>query len=1147
MLDNGFTLHRIEMLNWGNFHGYQVLDLYQGSDDGPLYQPASHSAILGINGSGKSTIIDGLMMCLLPFERHLKLGVTNDVEYGGSGGRSVRDYILGKFASGDTTTGQSKSGSFGRQEGCSIFLLHFQHNRKVNKTLTLGRIWWYSNHVVQDTQYGFIAQRKISIQDLCVDQIAPKNAKEFRESIKRTKNDVQIFDSMGTYFQSLCSSLGNITKDDLKILNRAFYVKSIEQIDQFIRETMLVESENANLQSLLDHVRTGREIAHSIEECQKKIEVMGGLIKDFERLADADNKHQVLILQDKILDYYREWIEVKNIEKSILDLKNKIQNLNIEIPYWDQKVQSLQSEISKLQSLIAQQDIEVRLLQIETELKHAKEKQIWFERQNSEYISKCQIVILNPAQNKDGWNDFLQSCEKSFSLIRQSIQQNEVDQENLGLEKYTLDTQSESLRSEIEHVSKSGCLIPEDLYNIKLQACKELKIPQPNLRFVGELIQVNSKNQKYRRAIESVLFPISRNLLCAPENRDALTKWLDQQGLKSDITVKRISESELNLQMTHSQFDQDDILSYIEILSSDQHPFSHYLWNWLLSTFDYKLVEVGKFKNSSEKVVTIDGLVKTDSRTMRKLKKNFSYNLGWDNSDLLSDFASQLQMIHDKRQKTLAEIEQRKKTLQNLHQKSRILDELQKLNCDFLDITEIHKYIQKLTKEQKVLFSENPDFQKLKDQLQNLQKEISIAFEQLHGKKERNKDFLTDLERNEKILPLLQENLRQSLLFHSLIQKLESEELLEIHLKELHEQIADSSGLRQKKQDQLKSEIEQIYRSKNGLISRLSSLLTAYERDFHDPNLPYKAEMEYLPEIMKSWSNAFNRLQKTELPQAEEKWRQFFEETLIQSVRDTIDEIKRSLHEITQNLRSINDVLQLTNFEDLPTEKRYLKIDFQSSHDDRIRRFRLRMSEVEKILGVSLRMMKQDQSQQVMKVLADFVDTLQQDTNYRDYVMDVRNHFQFKIHSLRRIEAGPDELVEVFEGARKDAKSSAQTTHLAYTLLASCLAYRFHFNDPSKGEETPRLIILDEFGGKFDNEKPKDIVALLEKMGFQAILVSPMSKADLLADKMNQLALVYKNSASHSKVQSFQITSKEQYLKLVGKNLTNEIKNKDLN
>ena len=129
-----------------------------------------------------------------------------------------------------------------------------------------------------------------------------------------------------------------------------------------------------------------------------------------------------------------------------------------------------------------------------------------------------------------------------------------------------------------------------------------------------------------------------------------------------------------------------------------------------------------------------------------------------------------------------------------------------------------------------------------------------------------------------------------------------------------------------------------------------------------------------------------------------------------------------------------------------------------------------------------------------------------------------------------------DLVVEVFTGARKDAKSSAQTTQLAYALLASSLAYRFRFHDPDAGKDSLRLIVLDEFGGKFDNEKPREIVKLLDKMGFQSILLSPMSKADLLAESIGQLVLVHKLSASHSKVKSFEISSLEDYHKLLQMN-----------
>jgi uncharacterized protein YPO0396 len=31
MLENGFSLARVELLNWGNFHGYQKFTLYEPS------------------------------------------------------------------------------------------------------------------------------------------------------------------------------------------------------------------------------------------------------------------------------------------------------------------------------------------------------------------------------------------------------------------------------------------------------------------------------------------------------------------------------------------------------------------------------------------------------------------------------------------------------------------------------------------------------------------------------------------------------------------------------------------------------------------------------------------------------------------------------------------------------------------------------------------------------------------------------------------------------------------------------------------------------------------------------------------------------------------------------------------------------------
>jgi uncharacterized protein YPO0396 len=388
----------------------------------------------------------------------------------------------------------------------------------------------------------------------------------------------------------------------------------------------------------------------------------------------------------------------------------------------------------------------------------------------------------------------------------------------------------------------------------------------------------------------------------------------------------------------------------------------------------------------------------------------------------------------------------------------------------------------------------------------------------------------------EVLLPKQELELKNSFLFRSLVTDLKNESEVDQALHAMEERLEKKRQTRLQLEAEIKQSLQSLHDSQSRLISAISMNLNQYLKVFNDPNLPYNLSIDFSPDrFLSEWIEAQTRLRQTELPQAQEKWKRFFNQVLMDSVKDTINEIKSKIHEVERSIKSINDVLKLTNFEDLPTEKRYLKIDVQASTDDRVRKFRRSISEIEKILGPSIRANIEEQSQGVMDVLLPFVEELQKETTYRMFVTDVRNHFQFQVHSLRREEGGEDVIVETFTGARKDAKSSAQTTQLAYALLASCLAYRFKFHDPVGGQETPRLLVLDEFGGKFDNEKPRDILKLLDKMGFQSILVSPMAKADLLAEGISHMVLVHKVSASRSKVQSYPISSRQDYERLIGR------------
>jgi len=1137
MLDNGFSLAGVEVLNWGNFHGYQKLSLYEPGDGGPLLRSHPASAILGINGSGKSTLIDALMIVLLPFEGSLKLGVTNDVEAGTGGGRTIRDYVLGKHSSQGGVI-VDPAAIFGRKEGCSFVVLHFVHNRHPDRHLTLGRGWWYQNYKVSDTQVAFSSHRRVSVADLCALGKTPPTAKAFRQHVKAALPAVQVFETMQSFFTSVSQSLGHISRDDLKILNRTFFVKSISNIDLFIRENMLIEQESPNLDRLMENVKNGQEIALTIETCEAKIASIGRVLRELNKLSEFSELYKQIGRRARILSLHREWSEWRKLLLQQRDLSVEISAAELKLPFLKKTAEQSQEQWRAAEGRLLTDNIEVQLGTLEQEIKATNEnilrKQVTLKR----WEGKASESGLKWPKSDKEWTHFWKGLAGVLEDTRIDAEKTAADLERTREDRYKIEASSSERRAELEHIQQSGTLIPRELHLIRENAMNALKVPQGQLMFVGELLQVRHDSRDLRTAVESVLLPISRNLLCHPDHLAGLTRWLDGEGLRADVTVKRISEAEMQDAYSPRPSGLEDgktcVLDTLEMRPQSEHPFSAYLWRWLKESFAYEVVDVKRFKTEQGRLVTREGLVKKDQRTMRKLKAGFSQSLGWENSERIGQLAQELVQLQAERDRILKLLASQNDIHSRLEDRIRLFVELGERRDEVMGLEEDGKRLRELEQEKQSILKSNPD---LREQRLKVERLAAVAERAARALLESESEMLRAQKLRlqvEGLIPSREAELRGSKLHSDLLSELGGESQLESALMEIQESL-DSRGIsRLQLEGETSDELRRIEHGRSRAISLAAANLGNYRNEFNDPNLPYELGASFDVEFFLSeWSGVDKRLRDTELPGAQQKWRQFFDRVMLDSVKDMINEVKSRVHEIGETVRSINEVLKLTNFEDLANEQRYLRIDAKTSEDERIRRFRKQMLEVEKALSPAIRAQIESYSQEVMRVLSAFVKQFQDDSGYRAFVTDVRNHFQFSVESLQRSPEGEDVLVEVFSGSKKDAKSSAQTTQLAYALLASCLAYRFHFHDPQAGADTPRLIVFDEFGGKFDNEKPREILKLLDKMGFQSVLVSPMSKADLLADGISHLVLVHKVSPSQSKVRSYQLNSKEDYQRLL--------------
>ncbi|MGE0527741.1 MAG: ATP-binding protein, partial [Bdellovibrionales bacterium] len=662
MLDNGYSLARVELLNWGNFHGYQKFSLHESGDGGPLFQPPPATAILGVNGSGKSTLIDALMIVLLPFEGSLKLGVTNDVEAGSGGGRTIKDYVLGKHSSQSGVV--SDPGTiFGRKQGCSFILLNFVHNRNPERTLTLGRAWWYQNYRVSETQLAFLSYQKLTVADLCPEGRTPATPKLFRQNAKESGH-IQLFETMQSYFTAASQALGRLSRDDLKILNRAFFVKSISNIDQFIRENMLVEQESPNLDRLMDNVRNGKEIALTIERCEAKIQLIARILRELNRLAEFIEAMRKAEGRKRLLSLHREWSDWRDLLRQRETLGREMDTLSSRMPLAKADAASATEEWKTAHSRLLSDDTEMRLSAIDQERRALEEKINWQRRTLENWEGRASDVGLKLPAKPKPWAEFIAGATDRMESLRAEAEDRARGIEELRERRYAVEASAREAREELEHITRSGTLIPRELHAIKENAALALKIPIGRLMFVGELLQVRRECRDLKIAVESVLFPISRNLLCHPDHLHELTRWLDKQGLRADVTVKRIHTDELQgvPSPDPDALNEDSVLRALEIRSAQDHPFTGYLWRWLVESFDYEVVDVKRFKSEEGKLVTPAGLVKKDRRTMRKLKQAFSFSLGWDNAEAIERLGVELVRLQNERSALIAEIETKVKS-----------------------------------------------------------------------------------------------------------------------------------------------------------------------------------------------------------------------------------------------------------------------------------------------------------------------------------------------------------------------------------------------------------------------------------------------------------------------------------------------------
>jgi len=141
-----------------------------------------------------------------------------------------------------------------------------------------------------------------------------------------------------------------------------------------------------------------------------------------------------------------------------------------------------------------------------------------------------------------------------------------------------------------------------------------------------------------------------------------------------------------------------------------------------------------------------------------------------------------------------------------------------------------------------------------------------------------------------------------------------------------------------------------------------------------------------------------------------------------------------------------------------------------------------------------------------------------QDRKWTRKVTDVRNWFVFSASERWKEDGTEKEFYSDSSG-----KSGGQKEKLAYTILASALAYQFGLEWGATQSRSFRFVVIDEAFGRGSDESTRYGLELFKKLNLQLLIVTPLQKIHIIEDYIRAVHYVDNEGGKNSVIRNLTV------------------------
>ena len=1091
----GFRLSRFDFYNWGTYNNTIVsLDLNK------------HNGLLtGDIGSGKSTVVDALTTLLVP---HQKI-IYNKAAGAGSKERSLYSYIVGEYKSSrDENYTTSKAIALRDEHSFSVLLAHFD-NDGFNERVTLAQFFYIINN--KEHKFFVVSQGTLTIKK---DFFVFKDIKDLKKRL-RSKSHTNVYDSFKEYSKDFRRLMGIKNEQALNLFYQTVSLKEIGNLTSFIRLHMLEKSDiDTKVDELCKNFADLNHAHNLVLRAKRQIELLLPIDKEGRKYEkDRVQKENFEMIRGALSAYFAQ------IEASLL--KDKIVELEIELHKASSNKKKADERFNELMIQDRELRIELennggnRLTTIESEIKSLQKSLNEKKAQNNSYNQLAKKLELPTVSNEHRFLKNANESKERFDAIFEISDKilNEKVFQSAAKQRYEDGLREQEV--EILYLKNNRSNIPQRTSKIRDEMAVSLGVNAEDLPFVGELIQVSDK--RWEGAIERVLHSFALSLLVEYAYYDAVASYVDRTNLRGKLVYLKVNKK---LQRdTFVDIVPTSLINKIEIKADS--PLFEAIQNMLNDRFNIPCVESMNDFMRFKKALTINGQFKTN---LTRHEKDDSYDinnrsrwiLGWDNQKKLKkledDYRKELEKIALISEKIM-ELSEEESLLQS--QRDNLRDILKFNEFDAIDWYSFSKKID-------TLYEEKEELETTSDIIKSLQEQIDSIAEKIIDERRSVENISKNIGKLENNISTRQsEQSEAEKLFdsHTFTEELKLE--IDTLYKSLIEEKFHLGNFKTHRTTLNETTYSKI-RSLSTMMERGSSKITGFMSDFSN-EFPTVAK-DFNPSIdsLSEYRAKLSELKKDDLPKWEKRFAELFKEGTIRNIVMIQTTLEHQSSEIKDKIDAINRSLRDIEYND----GTFIELIAEQTVDVEIREFKQSLkASISGAIG-------SDNSYDEVKFLQikEIIDRFNGreghgdiDKKWRKNVTDVRNWFNFSAME-RYVSDGSEKEYYAHSGG----KSGGQKEKLAYTVLASSLAFQFGIEYNKVQSRSFRFVMIDEAFGRGSDESTKYALRLFEKLKLQLLVITPKQKINIIEPFVKTVHFVHNEDGMKSTLISMQI---EEYQK----------------